>query len=407
LWLAEACGMAGRWTDGEHALLGGILLEPDGPCVPALARLYLSWAQALAFKSGTASQSEQDALRHKAISVLEDLAAPSADSQLLLAEIAWSAGDAAKAETVLRRIAPENIPARLRLARVLRIGNRKEESAAEAELALHDCLAALRDSPDDLTLLVRAADAAELLRDYDQAIELLRKQAASGRHPALAESVALLHLTKWEAHCGTPGSHQNAEDLDLLFRAFEWAPWNASVVRRLWSIAREETLAGQAADDFLAARLAAGDVPAVGHMVLGSAAAQTGDFATARAHLELAYRQGPKLVAVANNLAWTLAHCDPPDLPRALEIVDDLLASEKNVDVLHTRGQIYLKQARWRDAIGDLERVLPFRPRDAGLHRALALAFGKLELPKLALRHAQQAAELTPDVESPDKNSAQ
>ena len=397
--------MAGRWTDGEQALREGILLEPDGPCVPALARVYVSWAAALALKSGSASQSDQDSLRDKARSVLEDWAFPSADSQVLLAEIAWSAGDAARAEAVLRRIAPEYVPARLRLVRLLRIQHHDEAADAEAQLALHDCLAALRDSPEDLTLRLRAADAAELLRDYDQAIDLLRQQAASGRYPGLAESVAMLHLAKWEAQFGTPEQHQNAEDLGLLFQAFDWAPWNASVIRRLWRIAREETLTGEAADDFLNARLATGDVPAIGHMVLGSAAAQIGDFATARAHLELAYRQAPKLVAVANNLAWTLAHSDPPDLARALEIVDELLAREKNVDVLHTRGHIYLKQQRWRDAIGDLERALPFRARDAGLHRALALAFGKLDLPKLALRHAQQAEELARDAESPDKKS--
>ena len=397
LWLADASVLAGRWTDGEQSLRAGILLDPDGRCVPSLARLYVNWAATLARESGTASQARQDALRDKALAVLEESKVSSADSQLLLAEIALSAGDEARAEAVLRRIAPENVSARLRLARLLRNQHHDEAADAEAQLGLHDCLEALQNAPDNLMLRLQAADAAELLRDYDQAIDLLRELAASGRHPRLAESVAMLHLAQWEAKYGASSQHQQADDIQLLLRAFEWAPWNASVVRRLWSIAREQTSAGEAADDFLNAQLAARDVPAIGHLVLGSAAAQTGDFTTAREHLELAYRHAPQLLSVANNLAWTLAHCDPPDLPRALGLVDDLLAREKNVDVLHTRGHIYLKQERWRDAIGDLERVLPFRPRDASLHRALALAFGKLNLPKLAVRHAQQAEELAPD----------
>jgi hypothetical protein len=50
-----------------------------------------------------------------------------------------------------------------------------EESArVEASVVLHDTLSSLRDAPDNVLLRQQAAEAAELLQDYDQAIDLLR-----------------------------------------------------------------------------------------------------------------------------------------------------------------------------------------------------------------------------------------
>jgi tetratricopeptide (TPR) repeat protein len=395
LKLADACSLASRWEEGEAVLRAGILLDPDGQCVPALARLYAAWAAALARQSGTASQAQQKALYVKAVAVLEDSAAPSHETRLLLAEAALAAEDEKKAERVLRELAPSNVPARLRLAKLLLKRRDVEAARAEASVALHDSLEALRDSPDDLPLRQQAADAAELLRDYNQAIELLRESAASGRIPLVSENVARLRVAQWDQEHGELPKRQAAGDVALLMQAFDDSPWNQGVVRRLWTVSREESPAGRAASAFLHDKLNAGNVPVVGHAVLGSVAAQVGDYAPAREHLELAWRQAPNQFVVVNNLAWTLAHCDVPDLPRALMLIEDLPKSERNnVDVVHTRGYIYFKLERWRDAAADLERVLPFRPRDSDLHRVLALAFGKLKLAEMSERHAKQADKL-------------
>ncbi|MBI3864321.1 MAG: tetratricopeptide repeat protein [Planctomycetia bacterium] len=392
--LADACSMAARWEEGEQALKAGILLDPDGPCVPALAGFYGSWAAALARKSGTASRSEQQALYRKAVGVLEDSSAPSPETRLLLADAAIAAEDEQKAERVLRELAPANVPARLRLGKLLLKRGDEEAARAEVSVVLHDSLVALRDAPDNLLLRQQAADAAELMRNYDQAVELLRGLAASGRYPRLAENVARLRVVQWDLRHRDASQRPSADDVAALMQAFEISPWNQGVVGRLWTASQDETPAGRAAGDFLHDKLAAGNVPVTGHTALGTAAAQAGNYALAREHLELAWRLAPNQLIATNNLAWTLAHCDPPDLPRALTLVEGLLKSEPRPDVVHTRGIIYLKQERWRDAAADLERVLPFRPRDPQLHRALALAFARLNLAEMAKRHELQAEAL-------------
>src|SRR5438445_652901 len=76
----------------------------------------------------------------------------------------------------------------------------------------------------------------------------------------------------------------------------------------------------------------------------------------ARTHLEQAFRLAPQEGLVANNLAWLLAQPPSPDLPRALALIDSVLARwPDQPNYLETRGQILVKLQRWNEALADLE----------------------------------------------------
>ena len=145
----------------------------------------------------------------------------------------------------------------------------------------------------------------------------------------------------------------------------------------------------------LEALLAGGYATPFVHFVLGCRAWQAGETDSALFHLERAYELDEQLGLVANNLAWVLAHQQPPDLERALTIIDSVL--ERWPDVAQyrdTRGQILVKLERWEDALDDLERALPQMTRNRQLHEALAQVYGKLGQASLAQKHEQLAEDL-------------
>src|SRR5207253_255244 len=103
---------------------------------------------------------------------------------------------------------------------------------------------------------------------------------------------------------------------------------------------------------------------AVAHFALGSDAWKHGRAAEARHHWEQACRidsgkSDGASILVANNLAWLLAHQEPTDTPRALELIDQALTRSPMHPVLRgTRGQILVKLKRGKDAVADLETAV-------------------------------------------------
>ena len=100
----------------------------------------------------------------------------------------------------------------------------------------------------------------------------------------------------------------------------------------------------------LQALLARGQATELVHFALGIAAWERGKPEQARIHLEQASRIAPQMPSVANNLAWVLAHAEPPDLPRALRLVDQAIERWPDQPRCRgTRGYILVKMRRWKE----------------------------------------------------------
>jgi predicted Zn-dependent protease len=133
------------------------------------------------------------------------------------------------------------------------------------------------------------------------------------------------------------------------------------------------------------------------HLLLGTDAALRGAHDQAELHLSRAREMDRHMAIAGNNLAWAMAHREPPELEKALALIDAIAAQWPNVAAIRdTRGQILVKLGRDREALVDLEAALPRMRGEMNLHRALATAYANLGQQELAAEHrrlAEEAAE--------------
>ena len=193
-----------------------------------------------------------------------------------------------------------------------------------------------------------------------------------------------------------PSDPQAAEKkLQLLERALKTNPREMMVFDRVMRLLRDQENQAEQAREMLTRMLAAGQASALVHLLLGTDAGQRGDAKEAVWHLQQAHELEPGMAVAANNLAWHLAHSDPPQLEQALTLIDHLATQWP--DVAHfrdTRGQILAKLGKWEEAITDLQAALPAMRDNPDIHRTLSEAYQQLGLEELAREHSRLAAQL-------------
>jgi predicted Zn-dependent protease len=99
---------------------------------------------------------------------------------------------------------------------------------------------------------------------------------------------------------------------------------------------------------------------------------------------------------VTNNLAWVLSTGPKSDLPRALKLIDlaiDQSSAELKSRFRGTRGHVLVQMKRWKEALADLEAVLPFESNNPDVQRDLAAAYTGLGLPDQATEHQRRAEQ--------------
>jgi predicted Zn-dependent protease len=120
-------------------------------------------------------------------------------------------------------------------------------------------------------------------------------------------------------------------------------------------------------------------------------------------HLELAFAGLPEMPAVANNLAWALAHAEQPDLVRAEQLADAAIRAEpRNAEFRETRGIILAKLGKTKQAITDLESALSVFPKRQRIHQELAQLYQQLGDAELAAYHQALAAAEQQQPADPD-----
>ena len=108
--------------------------------------------------------------------------------------------------------------------------------------------------------------------------------------------------------------------------------------------------------------------------------------------LEMALGQDDSDAIGWNNLAWVLLQNPNPPLEKALAASNKALAvSPKDFRFRQTRGEIFLKLGRWKEAVDDLEYALNGAPDATTIHQSLAQAYEALGNQELASVHRQNA----------------
>jgi tetratricopeptide (TPR) repeat protein len=280
---------------------------------------------------------------------------------------------------------------------------------------------------DNLTARRLWAESEVLIGDFPQAVNVLVQGLQLSKAPMFRQSLANV-FGLWSDVLADGSTTKFGNRVALIEQGLSYDPANDGLLQRLLALTRPPraevistlgvSLIGfgasslelaplvdcptliflQAQNDPRQARavlqqlLARGEAPATVHLALGLDAWEQGKVTDARRHWEQAYQQDPSMALVGNNLAWVLATQEPTDLPRALQMIDSVLARAPNEPAYHgTRGQILLRMKRWQDALKELVVFLKASPDNPETHAALAEAYAQLGFPEIAAKHKEMA----------------
>lgn len=311
--------------------------------------------------------------------------------------------DVRRAADHLEQVVVRQPSARMGLALLYAQLGKSEEATAQARLYADYCADRLRKTPADDNLRISLARAEALLNNHKQAVKILRQGMALSKDARLPQMLATV-LASWSDRLP---KEQLSDKLELIQQAVTLAPDNPAVLQRLAPFALEENAESEQIRKQLHDILASGKAQAAIHMILGTIATQENDLENAVLHLEQAYRQNPRMPSVANNLAWVLAHRDPPQLDRALKLANAAVKlAPRNAQIYETRGVIHIKLMNWKDAVTDLEMALPglqSAQQKRAVHKNLALAYENLGENQLANKHRELSIERAAQSDHPNR----
>ena len=278
----------------------------------------------------------------------------------------------------------------LLLAKAYAFNNETDRAQQLAEQA-HAYFAArvAADPDDDIQSRIVLADTCLFLERYEEASRVLGDGLALRPDDrGLRGAIARFNVA-WSDAMRLSGSGSREQQFELLSIALLMDPNYVPIFDRMMTILTDEQDAtAESARKFLLDNVTAGKSIPLCHLLLGSAAYGNNELETAAYHLERAHAELPNADIVQNNLAWFLAFNDPPDLERALLLIENVLGrSPDDPRFLDTRGQIYTRLERWDDAIADLERALEQSSPSRETHLALATCYGAKRMSDFADRH--------------------
>ena len=305
----------------------------------------------------------------------------------------FAAGQMRKSIRNLQRavhVAPES---RFVLSEAYRNLGMLRAARGELELARTEFARRAESHPQQVRNWCYRAYACELLGDWQRALSMLEQRwRATGNdtYPSAAVATCLRQFDRlW-----TSADAHLVLRIELLDRAASWAPGDPRVLNRLVTFIRCADAIGGAARREIRQALAAGRATATTHLLLGTDALRAEDYRRARMHLEQAARMNPHAPVILNNLAWLLMHDQPPQWPRALDLLDAALQrSPDAAEIIATRGELLARMGHWSDAVYDLERALTRGSQTPHMHRLLADAYHALGDEELEGLHRLLAEE--------------
>lgn len=310
-----------------------------------------------------------------------------------LGEIEFSRGNFPAAAEQFSKIAAIYPQAQLKLAYALKETNQTDLARTWAKDALSFWSRQVAAKPENVEFRLNAADAYTFLEDFQGAVALLLAaldDKAFRDNTELRRGLARIYVL-WSNHLektDAPGSLQ--QRFDLVSKAVLADPNDAFVFDAMMDLLQAGGETSEKAHEFLLDNIAQGRTVPLSHLLLGTQALVNLNQSEASFHLQRALELMPEAMVVANNFAWYLAFKDPPELEKALELVQPLVKQyPDNLKILDTRGCILVRMKRYQEGLADLEKSLPVMRTFPDTHAALAEAYEALNHPELASRHRE------------------
>jgi predicted Zn-dependent protease len=278
---------------------------------------------------------------------------------------------------------------RLTLAQMYVLAGNRTLAESHGKAARDEFEQKAKRNPADLDAELMLARAELFLSNPQRAVEILTRGLERTNDDRFRRDLVSTYLSWFDR----TSAQDLARRLDLLQKAMSYGPAGEQVLIRFQAFMDQESQESAKAKQILERVVAEGKETAIAHFFLAILSVRASDHASARTHLETAYRERPQTAVIANNLAWILANSEPFDLPRALDIANRAVElSALDPQVRETRGQILAKLGRYRESIADLESALEALPNTKPIHETLAKAYehlGEKELSAAHRRHAQ------------------
>lgn len=365
---------------------------------------HLWWAKHLLRYGGKSKQNLDQVERH----LLNALDARVEERELahgLLGMLYLDRGNLDQAEPHLRKSVEVNPQLQLRLAELYLARGNLQRGRNAAEQAARFYQGWARSDLYARQGRLGLADARILLGEFPEALAALREGLNATGDPVYRKAISRVYVA-WSHHVAKTKKDSLGEQLDLAEKALEADPDNTDLVLGVWAMTNTVGKEGDQAIAVLRKQLSNGKATALTHLALGMHAwknAQPGGAQSpdprkqteALLHLEQAYKLQPGMALVANNLAWILANAQPPDLKRALSLINSVLERWPNEPMFRdTRGFIHFRLGNWKDALSDYQAVLPAYADQPDIHKRLAAVYDKLGLKEMSAEHSQRASEL-------------
>ena len=298
----------------------------------------------------------------------------------------------------LEKAHPQNARYRLLLAKACLYAGDRTRATKVARDAQQEAQRRSTANPENIDDRLLWGDATTLLEEFEEAESILLQGLTYDDNERLRLGLTRVYIF-WADSIEGNSEEDALVRFKLLAKGMEYNPNDVFLFDRFMRILERR---GKAADDakaFLYRGIvegdAHGDVAGICHLLLGTAGWIEQDEQKASVHLERAFALLPQATTVANNFAWYLASKDPPEPERALKMIVPVLArTPDNHYVRDTRGHIYLKLGRWKEAVDDLEYALQELRTNNETHLALSTAYRELGLTELAEEHAKAAKTL-------------
>jgi uncharacterized protein HemY len=124
----------------------------------------------------------------------------------------------------------------------------------------------------------------------------------------------------------------------------------------------------------------------------GTVAAFLGEPKRAKVYLQQALKKDPRNAVALNNYAWLIIQEPDGNLNTALAAVNQAIQqAPEDSRYRETRGQIFVRLERWKEAVDDLEYAANAMPSSKEIHLSLAKAYDALGDRQLAQVHRQHA----------------
>ena len=248
---------------------------------------------------------------------------------------------------------------------------------------------------DPLNTQARVLLASALIRQ--EKFEAGEKVLLAGRsiQPDVLISRAIAECYLLQHDRAVTGNASIGEQLEQLQKALEadvnYLPIYERLIRQY---RRQDDKTSKEIRTLLSGAIAGGESSPLAHFALSNVYMIDGQKDEADWHLQQAYRQDSKFAVIGNNLAWILAHRDPPELDQAFEIIKSVMVEAPgDARFRDTYATILMKQGKDDQAIIEFERALPGMTDRSTIHQSLAILYRKIGRASIADEHERLAVD--------------